>query len=362
MDFAFVSPVTVLGHRHDRLQPKVSSLSTRRLIISRPHVSIRQPWVASASDEVDMSAIDRAETDPAIRSGQQMRDELNRMSKERQDLQKRTADTLQTLTKQISDLMAQVREQTGMPPIADLPANDTPEDSPPLARPEPVQSSSPSVSSTEDSSSSSDEPYMDPKNFGLESTPGWQVLAQSLQLPDTEGKIEFRIQCTMDGCSIIEVDQEDPGHAGVRRKFIQSGQSFRVGYDPEAPKGFCGMLGSEQWAVALSHEEIRHFKRLCLALQKKMDRIGSGDDEAPLKKATLRRSADGMYNIRTAKVGLDCSIEMESRLVWVQAIGQPVVGQYALRAILFEGRQTEAFWPPDSVRNLFAALSKIRVD
>lgn len=338
------------------------SLSTTRFRISRPRATTRHVWLASASDEIDMAAIDRAETDPAIRSGQEMRDELSRMSMERQDLQKRTAETLQNLTKQISDLMAQVREKSGMPPVADPPMNDAPEENPPPTRSEPVQASSPSVSSAEDSSSTSDEPYMDPKNFGLESTPGWQVLAQSLQLPDTEGKIEFRIQCTMDGCSIIEVDSEDPGHAGVRSKFIQSGQSFRVGYDPEAPKGFCSMLGSEQWAVALSHEEIRHFKRLCLALQKKMDRIGSGDDEAPLKKATLRRSADGMYNIRTAKVGLDCSIEMESRLVWVQAIGQPVVGQYVLRAILLEGRQTEAFWPPDSVRNLFTALSKIRVD
>lgn len=311
-----------------------------------------------------MVAIDAAETDPAIRSGQELRDELYRTSRERQELQKRTEDTLRSLTAQVADLMAQVREQTGMPPVADPPMNDLSEESLSSSRNSdpPSQMVSQPVSSAEDSSASSDEPYMDPKNFGLESTPGWQVLAESLHLPENEGKIEFRIRCHMDGCSIVEVDNDDQARAGVRRKFIQSGPSFRVGYDPEAPKGFCGMFGSEQWAIALSYDEMRHFKRLCLALQKKMGRIGSGDEEPPVKTATLRRSADGMYNMRTAKVGLDCSIEMESRLIWVQAIGQPVAGQYALRAILLEGRQIEAFWPPDSVSSLLSALGKVRVD
>lgn len=362
MGFAFAPPTTLVGVRHVHLQPNVTRVPTRRFGVRQSRVSARSVWRASSSDEIDMASIDKAETDPAIRAGQQMRDELSRMSKERQDLQKRTEDTLRSLTQRVSDLMAQVREHSGMPPVADRPVNDPPEETSPPSRSEPVQTSAQSLPSAEDSSSSSDEPYMDPKNFGLESTPGWQVLAQSLQLPDNEGKIEFRIQCNMDGCSVIEIDEEKHGHAGVRRKFIQSGPSFRVGYDPEAPKGFCAMFGTEQWAVALSHEEIRHFKRLCLALQKKMDRIGSGDDETPLKKATLRRSADGMYNIRTAKVGLDCSIEMESRLIWVQAIGQPVLGQYALRAILLEGRQTESFWPPDSVRSLLTALGKLHVE
>lgn len=299
--------------------------------------------------------------DPAVKSGQELRQKLQDIAEDRQDRADRTAASLEKMSQQLNQIMTKLRAEAGMPPVADPPvtSNDsksTNNTSMPVLTPD--------VSSLDDdASSNSDEPYMDPKMFGYDSTAGWQVLAESDSLPENEGNVEFRIECDMHGCSLIEVkgDTAEPG-PGVRQRFIQSGANFRVGYDPEAPKGFCAMIGSDHWLLALSYDEIRHFKRLCLSLQKKMDRIGRGEEDPPVKKPALRRSGDGMFNMRVAKAGVDCSIELESKLVWVQAIGQPVQGQYCIRAIFMESRQSEGFWGADTVPNLLSALNKLGIE
>lgn len=255
--------------------------------------------------------------------------------------------------------MAKLRAEAGMPPVADPPADTV---SPPSKENKATGAEGATLGEV-DGGSSSDEPYMDPSNFGYDSTAGWQVLAATDELPENvSGKVEFRVECDMNGCSIIEIREDAPPGPGVRQKYIQAGAGFRVGYDPEAPKSFCGMVGNDQWLLALNYDEIRHFKRLCMSLQKKMDRIGRGEEDPPMKKPAVRRSGDGMFNMRIARAGLDCSVELESKLVWVQAIGQPVLGQYCIRAIFMEGRQSECFWGLDTVPNLLTALNKIGVE
>ena len=293
------------------------------------------------------------ELPPAQEASRDLREQLRQLSEDRRLRAERTQAAIEEMSEQLSKITAKIRADAGMPPVADPPAptkNKAPAKvplSPPL---------------DDDGSGNSDEPYMDPSNFGYESTAGWQVLAAADELPENEGTVEFRMKCDMHGCSIIEVKGDAPPGPGVRQKFIQAGPSFRVGYDPEAPKSFCGMVGSDQWLLALSYDEIRHFKRLCLSLEKKMGRIGRGEEEPPVKKPVLRRSGDGMFNMRVAKAGLDCSVELESKFVWVQAIGQPIAGQYCIRAIFMEGRQSEGFWAMDAVPGFLAALHKLGVE
>lgn len=290
--------------------------------------------------------------DQAVNSGKAMRERLQQVSRDRREQAERTSEALTQMSEQLSKIMAKLREDAGMPPVADPPKQ------PPRASAEPMQNGT----DEEDASSSADEPYMDPSNFGYDSTAGWQVLAAADELPENEGKVEFRIECDMNGCSIIEVKGDSPPGPGVRQKFIQSGSGFRVGFDPEAPKSFCGMVGNDHWALALNNDEIRHFKRLCISLEKKMDRIGRNEEDPPAKKPAVRRSGDGMFNMRVTKAGLDCSVELESKLVWVQAIGQPVSGQYCIRAIFMEGRQSECFWNMDKVPAMLTALHKLGIE
>lgn len=338
------------------------ALATNR----RPNAPLASPpslRVVRAAFSADEQA-DPSTQDPAVVSGQPLRDQLDTLTRDRQKLQEDTNKTLTELSAQLNTLMAKMREEAGMPPVADPPASDELDSS---ESGDEATAASPQldVSAADDGSSSADEPYMDPQNFGYESTAGWQVLAESLQLPDNEGNVEFRIECDTQGCSIIEVkgDAATPS-AGVRKKFIQSFPGLRVGYDPEAPRRLCGMVGTEQWAVALNYEEIRHFSRLCTALERKMRRIGSGEEKVPAvgEEPSLRRSGDGMHNVRVTRAGLDYSVELESKVLWVQAIGQPIMGQYCVRAIFIEGRQCEAFWGPEVIVNLMSAVKKLGVE
>lgn len=357
--FAFSLPVAIGTCGHTRLSVKKS----HQKVITYVSAPVRQVSRAKADGEADGGeTVSTSEWDAAVESGSAVRAELKRLSDERTEQAERTQQRLEEMSEQLSSLMAKLRAEAGMPPIADPPEQEVESEE---ARPDATSSAMASTSSSasgDDANASSDEPYMDPSNFGYESTAGWQVLAESLQLPENEENIEFRIECDNSGCSIIEVKGDVAAAPGVRKKFIQTGSGYRVGFDPEAPKSCSAMVGNEQWAIQLSSEEMRHFKRMCLALGKRMDRIASGEEESPAKEAVISRSADGLYNIRVSRAGLDCSVELESKLVWVQAIGQPVKGQYCVRAIFMESRHCEAFWVPDCISNMFLSLKKLRIE
>ena len=322
----------------------------------------------------------------AVESGAGMRAKLRELAETRKKQAERTNARIEEMSKQLKEMMEKIRSQTGMPPEKSADTKPTAAASKPagiaknapsgdLKRVEDGNSASPGTSSAsrpctsasapasyEDSSSG--EPYMDPNMFGFDSTAGWQILANSDILPDNEsnGNVQFRIEWDMNGCSIIEISGDAPPGPGVRQKYVQSGKGFRVGYDPESPKSFCGMVGNEEWLLALSYDEIRHFKRLCLALRKKMERIEKGEEDPPVKKPAVRRSGDGMFNERVGRTGSDCSVELESKLVWVQAFGQPELGKYGIRAIFMEGRQSEGYWAPPIAQNMLGAVAKLQVE
>lgn len=314
----------------------------------------RRTTLISSAEKQGDSASDGS-FDEAFNEGKEIRDMLQTLNDDREKEAAETSARLNEMSEQLASMIASIREKAGMPPVADPPSAAATQAKPQTAPPKSAQSG--------EESTSSDEPYMDPSNFGIDSAAGWQVLASENQLPQVdETGLKFRIECDAEGCSIIELDENTPAGPGVRSQFMQSGPGFRVGYDPEGPRSFCATVGNENWLLALSKDEIRHFKRLCLALQKKMDRIGRGLEEAPDQKRTVRRSSDGMFNERVGRTGSDCSVELESKLLWVQAFGQPVAGQYSIRAIFMEGRQSEGYWPREAVPGMLGGVAMLKIE
>lgn len=315
-----------------------------------------------------MSELDpEAMVNEAIKSGEDTRNELNRLTEERKALAAQTQENLKTMNEQLATLMAQVREEFGMPAVSDLSDEDSSssDTTSTTTAPSLANTTTTAESPNPDDATSADEPYMDPKDFGYESTAGWQVLAESLQLPSLDdGRIEMKIQCDVNGCSLIERKSDDVTNmSGVRSRFISTGTGFRIGFDPDASKSCCALVGGDNWTLSLTFEEMRHFKRLVMALQKRMDNIEAREEDMPAKDAAvLRRSADGLFNIRISRAGLDCSVEHESKLVWTQAIGQPILGQYCIKAIFTEGRKAELYWAPDVIPSLLPALNKVRIE
>lgn len=322
-------------------------------------------WRAKAADEGVPQELESVWD--GVDSGAELREKLKNVSDARKEQAEMTARRIEEMNAQLNEIMRKINADIG----AHSEHKNTPDEPSTQATAaaavkkterQQQQRQQPQSSNSSFDESSTGEPYMDPSTFGLDSTAGWQVLASSDILPDNEDNVQFRIECDMNGCSMIQVNADAPPGPGVRQKFIHSGTGFRVGYDPEAPKSFCAMVGNEQWLLALSRNEVRHFKRLMLSLQKKMEKIESGEEDPPVKKPEVRRSGDGMFNERVGRTGSDCSVELESRLLWVQAFGQPKLGQYGIRAIFMEGRQSEGSWASDVVPNMLAAVAKLAID
>lgn len=322
---------------------------------------VRRPARARSMPRACMSS--QEDWDNAFDSGAELRENLARVSSERKEQSARTNKRLNEMSAQLTAIMAEIREQAGMPPVAASPPPSVSSAQGGVA--DAVAESRKEAAGPGSSSESiGDDPYSDPMNLGYDSAAGWQVLASENQLPTIDGgSVKFRVECDQDGCSIIELQGANaPAGPGVRSQYMQSGLGYRVGYDPQGSTSFCGAVGSEAWLLALSKDEIRHFKRLMLALQKKMDRIARGIDEAPEQKPALRRSGDGMFNERITKAGADCSVELESKLLWVQALGSPDLGSYCIRAIFMEGRQSEAYWAPKYISDLLTAIGKLAIE
>ncbi|GAB0496088.1 hypothetical protein MMPV_007398 [Pyropia vietnamensis] len=302
--------------------------------------------------------------DMARSSGNVMRDELTRQLADRTASSSRVESELSGMSAALNELIAEIRG---------VPASDKP----PVALVPPVSVPSSTTQVTSSSSSSSTamvnedvgvEPYMDPSTFGMDSTAGWQTLQSESDLPsgpDGEPANAFRIECDAHGCSLImQPDAGEPTGAGVRKQFVISGEGYRVGYDPESPRSYCGMVGTSEWLLALDRDEVGHLKRLLLALKKKMRRIASGEEDPP-KKGNIgraRRSGDGMFHERVSSWEGDTpvSVELESKLMWVQAFGIPE--SYGVRVILMERRQVEGVWPAAVVPGLLSAVAKLRIE
>lgn len=300
----------------------------------------------------------------AINSGASIREQLRQAAEDRKEQARRVQTSIAQMNAALDKIMAKLKGQVGNAPTSSSSTTVTPieESSESLDENDEIDNSTVTSNSYLDSDA---EPYMDPSTFGMDSTAGWQVLANRDALPSSNAPVKFRIECDGSGCSIIEMEADAAPGPGVRQQFVHSGRGFRVGYDPEAPDSFCGMVGTDQWLLALDKQELSHFKRLATAVARKMSRIDRGDEQAPGPRATpaVRRSGDGMFNERVVGTdGSGISVEMESKLMWVQAFGQTKLGGYALRVILMERRQSEGYWGADVVPSMLVAIAKLGVE
>lgn len=332
---------------------------TPRAVVPRSRASRHEATIVAVAGEPDEDESEKAaRITAALASGQATRDALVAVSEERRALRERTDRRIMEMAGQVARLTAEVREAAGLPPVAESETKKAKTLSG-------VQPGARDVVNKARESGDEVDPYSDPENFGYAGAAGWQVLANESELPQVDEKgVKFRIECDQDGCSFIELQGEGraPG-PGVRSQFMHSGPGFRVGYDPDGASSFCGAIGNGDWLLAMSVDEIRHFQRLALALQKKMDRISRGTDPRPAERDDARRrSTDGMFNERVRQTGNECSVELESSLLWMQALGQTEAGKYGIRCILMEGRQSEAYWPPKVVQGLLNAVGKLAID
>jgi len=329
--------------------------------------------MAAAADGNGAAADTDAAYDAARSSGDPLRSALAAQSSERSETNARVEAELAEMSAALGDLIAEIRGVPAPPTAAAAAAAAA---APPAAAAAPLGGRPSSTKVTSSSSSSSTavvnedagvEPYMDPSTFGMDSTAGWQTLQSESDLPSgSDGDaVSFRIECDAHGCSLImQPDAGEPTGAGVRKQFVMEGDGYRVGYDPESPRSYCGMVGTSEWLLALDRDEVGHLKRLLLALKKKMRRIASGEEEPP-KKGNIghaRRSGDGMFHERVSswEGDIPVSVELESKLMWVQAFGVPEA--YGIRVILMERRQAEGVWPAAVVPGLLSAVGKLRVE
>eukprot|EP00172_Hildenbrandia_rubra_P000919 Plantae.Rhodophyta-Hildenbrandia_rubra.ctg1521.p3 GENE.Plantae.Rhodophyta-Hildenbrandia_rubra.ctg1521~~Plantae.Rhodophyta-Hildenbrandia_rubra.ctg1521.p3 ORF type:complete len:368 (-),score=74.14 Plantae.Rhodophyta-Hildenbrandia_rubra.ctg1521:4390-5493(-) len=364
---AFTAPLT-LSHRSHQASSVCSSraYATNKLDSSvaehRWRCNVESNGASPGDDDVSRGVASSAE----------IRARLQSIREDREQKFDRTQDSLRAMSEEIGKIMDTVRQQAGMPPLErkkdvvedesgesaqkgkDKQVTSVEEDGP-----ETIRVGVDGGTGEDENIDYDDEPYSNPKNFGYESLGGWELLSPGADLPASEGEVKFRIECDLNGCSLIVQRDGEPAGPGVRERFVVSGKGFRVGYDPESPKSFSGMVGNDQWLLALSKDETRHFKRLMLALENKMKRIDEGKEDPPVRKPAVRRGGDGMFNERVRRTGGDLSIELESKLLWVQAFGTP--DSYGIRTIFMEKRQSEGYWPPEVVPGMLRAIRKLQI-
>jgi Domain of unknown function (DUF1818) len=116
---------------------------------------------------------------------------------------------------------------------------------------------------------------------------------------------------------------------------IKSGAGWRLGWNPEATE-FCGLVGSEDWAIELTAAELDDFCRLLTELAQTMTAM----------------AAELMEEERI-------SCEVESDRLWLEAEGYPHA--YDIHLIVQTGRRAEGNWMAAAVPALVQAAQTLRV-
>ncbi len=118
------------------------------------------------------------------------------------------------------------------------------------------------------------------------------------------------------------------------QKVLKSGAGWRIGWNPT--NTYPGLIGSDNWAIELTADELADFCRLLGQLVANMRSI----------------QAELMDEEKIA-------CEAESSLIWMQVDG--TANMYKLRLILNTGRGCEGNWTADAVPHLSAAANSIQV-
>jgi Domain of unknown function (DUF1818) len=118
-------------------------------------------------------------------------------------------------------------------------------------------------------------------------------------------------------------------------KVLKSGTGWRLGWrDLSSGSHYPGLVGSDDWAIEITANEMADFCRLVQQLSRTMAQ---------------------MTNELMADEKIDC--EAESDLLWLQASGYP--HSYSLRLLLNSGRKAEGNWATTAVSGLIAATATL---
>jgi len=118
-------------------------------------------------------------------------------------------------------------------------------------------------------------------------------------------------------------------------RLVKSGIGWRIGWNPNALE-YKGLVGTDDWAIELTADELNDFCRLATQLA-----------------ATMKQLASELMD----QERIAC--EAESDLLWMEVEGYPQA--YSLRFILNAGRCAEGCWSPDSVPGLLQAVGMVKV-
>jgi hypothetical protein len=113
-------------------------------------------------------------------------------------------------------------------------------------------------------------------------------------------------------------------------KFLLSGEGWRVGYCPDA-EVFKGLVGAENWAIELNHQEFEDFKRLSRQL---IETIAATQSEL------------------SDQENLTCSAQTED--IYLEASG--VDDNFTIHLRLLNGRRAEGIWTSKAISQLLTAI------
>ena len=119
-------------------------------------------------------------------------------------------------------------------------------------------------------------------------------------------------------------------------RLLKIGNGWRIGWNPQAQSEFKGLVGTNDWAVELTEQELQDFCRLSMQLAQTMNQLNSElmDEEK-----------------------ITC--EAESNLIWLEVSGYAQC--YSLRFILLNGRCAEGSWDESAVIGLLQAAQTLQV-
>lgn len=116
---------------------------------------------------------------------------------------------------------------------------------------------------------------------------------------------------------------------------LKQGAGWRLGWD-DTVSPFRGLVGSDEWAIELTQDELEDFGRLALQLASTLEHM-------------QRELMD--------EESICC--EAESDRIWLEVEGYPQA--YSLRFILLTGRRGEGSWPAIAVPDLLQAIRTLAV-
>lgn len=117
------------------------------------------------------------------------------------------------------------------------------------------------------------------------------------------------------------------------RSLLKKGIGWRIGWREDA-EIYKGLIGSEDWAIELTEQEMEDFCRLLLQLDENMQQMKE-------------------YLMEEEKI----SCEVESSLIWLGAEGYPE--NYSLRVIIHQHRGCEGNWSSSAVPELIETAKSL---